>query len=177
MATDKDDDDTRLFRDAVGEVRPVRHDRIEPHRPAVKPNARFRRADEREVLAESLTPTREELERNSGARLRYRTAGISERDLKRLARGDYRIEREIDLHGLTAAAARDALAEFLARAQTDGVRVVRVVHGKGLGSGPRGPVLNSLANRWLQKNAAVLAFVSARIVDGGTGALYVLLRH
>ncbi|MEL7535494.1 MAG: Smr/MutS family protein [Pseudomonadota bacterium] len=169
------DDDSKLFRDTVGHVRPVTTDRVEPFRETVKPEARFRKADDADVLAESLTPSREELEQNAGARLSFHRSSVSQRTMKRLARGEYRIEREIDLHGMTANEARDALAAFIAAAARDGAGAVRIVHGKGLGSGPRGPVLKSLVNRWLRRNDAVLAFVSARIVDGGTGALYVLL--
>ncbi len=82
---------------------------------------------------------------------------------------------EIDLHGLTALQAREALRQFLAEAVQRGLGCVRVVHGKGLRSGPRGPVLKHAVNTWLRKVDAVLAFVSAPRRDGGTGAVYVLL--
>ncbi|MEM1261845.1 MAG: Smr/MutS family protein [Pseudomonadota bacterium] len=175
MANDQDSDD-ELFRRSVADVKPLaNNDRIEPYRPPVRPDARFRRADDADVLAESLSPDREALEQLTGARLSHRRRDVSERTIKRLARGDYRIQSEIDLHGMTAAEAKAALAEFISTASRDGLSAVRVVHGKGLGSGPRGPVLKAVVNRTLRRNAAVLAFVSARLVDGGTGALYVLL--
>ncbi|MEM8982222.1 MAG: Smr/MutS family protein [Pseudomonadota bacterium] len=176
MANDQDDDDDEVFRRSVGDVKPLpQSDRVEPYRPPIRPDARFRRADDADVLAQSLNPDREALEQLTGARLSHRRSDVSERTLKRLARGDYRIQGEIDLHGMTAVEAREALAEFISTARRDGISAVRVVHGKGLGSGPRGPVLKAAVNRALRRNAAVLAFVSARLVDGGTGALYVLL--
>ena len=95
--------------------------------------------------------------------------------LRRLRRGEYRVEREIDLHGLTVAEAKQELRSFLIRALEQHVRCVRIVHGKGLRSGPRGPVLKAAVNAVLRRTGAVLAFVSARPVDGGTGAVYVLL--
>jgi DNA-nicking Smr family endonuclease len=95
--------------------------------------------------------------------------------LRKLRRGEYRVEREIDLHGLTVLEAKQDLKLFLIRALEQHVQCVRVVHGKGLRSGPRGPVLKATVNAVLRRTGAVLAFVSARQADGGSGALYVLL--
>jgi DNA-nicking Smr family endonuclease len=95
--------------------------------------------------------------------------------MRKLRRGQYRVESEIDLHGLTLPEAKQGLREFLARSIYEGRRCVRVVHGKGLGSGPRGPVLKNGVNVVLRRTDAVVAFCSARPVDGGTGAIYVLL--
>ena len=85
------------------------------------------------------------------------------------------MEAELDLHGLTVTEAAEALDAFLAAAISRGLRVLRIVHGKGLRSGHRGPVLKQLVNSTLQRIGAVLAFASAREVDGGTGASLVLL--
>jgi DNA-nicking Smr family endonuclease len=95
--------------------------------------------------------------------------------LRRLRRGEFRIQREIDLHGLTVAEAKLALRQFLIETLEQQVRCVRVIHGKGLRSGHRGPVLKTTVSAVLRRTGAVLAYVSARPVDGGTGALYVLL--
>ena len=95
--------------------------------------------------------------------------------LRKLRRGHWPVGDEIDLHGMTADEAAAATAQFIADARQDGARCVRVIHGKGLRSGPRGPVLKHAVNTWLRKTEAVLAFASARQVDGGTGAVYVLL--
>ncbi|GIX21620.1 MAG: hypothetical protein KatS3mg121_0403 [Gammaproteobacteria bacterium] len=95
--------------------------------------------------------------------------------LRKLRGGRYRIGAELDLHGLRAGEARAALAEFLREARGRGTRCVRIVHGKGRGSGRRGPVLKPLVTDYLARREDVLAFCTARPNDGGSGALYVLL--
>jgi DNA-nicking Smr family endonuclease len=168
-------DEAALFRAAVADVRPLklpaRVARAGTPRP---PRARFRRADEAAVLAESLAPFASDAPAETEGS-RYRRTGVAERTLKRLARGEFAVRAEIDLHGLTRAVAREALAEFLAEAVARRMLCVRVIHGKGLGSGPQGPVLKPAVQQWLRQHACVAAFVAARSVDGGGGALYVLL--
>lgn len=127
------------------------------------------------MLADLLAFDAHDLDVESGDELGYRRDGISESVLRRLRRGEYAIRDEIDLHGMTQDEARAALGAFLAEAMLHDRRCVRVIHGKGRGSGHRGPVLKSAVNRWLRRHAAVAAFCSARRNDGGTGALYVLL--
>ncbi len=95
--------------------------------------------------------------------------------LRKLRRGDYRVQGEIDLHGLTVAEASRRCASFWRQALQRQWRCVRIIHGKGLRSGHRGPVLKGMVGTLLRKSGPVLAFVSARQVDGGTGAVYVLL--
>ncbi len=97
--------------------------------------------------------------------------------MRKLARGGYSVQTEIDLHGMTLDEARPRLADFIDYNAMQGNLCVRVVHGKGLGSGDRGPVLKNAVNRWLRKWDSVLAFTSTRQVDGGTGAIYVLLQR
>ena len=87
------------------------------------------------------------------------------------------MQAEIDLHGMTTSEAQAALRDFMAECAADGLQCVRVVHGKGRGSGPRGPVLKTNVNRWLRRWAIVLAFCTALPRDGGTGAIYVLLQR
>jgi DNA-nicking Smr family endonuclease len=108
--------------------------------------------------------------------LSYRRPGVRDQTLRHLRRGRYPVEDELDLHGLSQAAARDHVAEFIASSSHAGLRCVRIVHGKGYRSGARGPVLKIAVNTWLRRHADVLAFTSARVIDGGTGAVYVLLR-
>jgi DNA-nicking Smr family endonuclease len=108
--------------------------------------------------------------------LSFQRAGVRTQVMRRLRRGQYPVEAELDLHGLNQAAARDRLAEFLAVARDSGRRCVRVIHGKGYRSGARGPVLKTAVDLWLRRHMDVMAFSSARTIDGGTGALYVLLR-
>lgn len=172
---DPKDVDLALFRQAVGDARPLSTDKVDPFVQKPSPEARFRTADEQAVLAESLNPGLDELANNSGERLRFRRDHIPERVLKRLARRHYRVDGEIDLHGLKRDEARPALSQFLAQSRAERRSCVRVVHGKGRGSGPTGPVLKGLVNSWLQRSDMVLAFVSTPANDGGTGAVYVLL--
>ena len=108
--------------------------------------------------------------------LSFQRAGVRIQVMRRLRRGLYPIDDELDLHGLTQSAARNQLADFLARSRDGGLRCVRIIHGKGYRSGARGPVLKTAVNLWLRRHMDVMAFVSARAIDGGTGAMYVLLR-
>jgi DNA-nicking Smr family endonuclease len=108
--------------------------------------------------------------------LSFQRAGVRIQVMRRLRRGLYPIDDELDLHGLSQAAARSELADFIARSRDRGCRCVRIVHGKGHRSGARGPVLKIAVNLWLRRLPDVMAFVSARAMDGGAGAVYVLLR-
>jgi DNA-nicking Smr family endonuclease len=163
-----------LFRAAVADVRPIeRGARIT--RPEPKPRARFRRADEAQVLAESLAPGSPGAALDPGEAESYRRRDVAPATLKRLARGEFAVQAVLDLHGLRRADARLALAEFLAESAALRIGCVRVIHGKGHRSGPHGPVLKPAVERWLREHAMVAAFVSARAVDGGSGALSVLL--
>jgi DNA-nicking Smr family endonuclease len=127
------------------------------------------------VLEESLRDEVIDPALASGEELVFHRPGIQAGVLRKLRRGDYRVQGEIDLHGLSVAEAKQALREFLAQALLRQWRCVRIVHGKGLRSGHRGPVLKGMVSAMLRKVGPVLAYVSARQVDGGTGAVYVLL--
>jgi DNA-nicking Smr family endonuclease len=164
-----------LFRAAVRGVTPLRQSKPAPERVRRRPRAASRRADEASVLAESLSLDASELDVESGDELAWRRPGVPESTLRRLRRGHYAVRDELDLHGLTQDEARHALTAFLAEAGKQERLCVRIIHGKGRGSGHRGPVLKSAVNRWLRRHAVVRAFCSARRNDGGTGALYVLL--
>ena len=169
------DDDRDLFRRAVGDVRRLRSDKAEHEAPRPPARARFRRRDERAVLEESLTNDTDPTELETGEDLVYRHPRLATGSFRRLRRGQYAVQDEVDLHGLTADEAREALAEFINEAGAYGLRCVRVIHGKGLRSGPGGPVIKRRIGRWLRRRNDVLAFCSARPAHGGTGALYVLL--
>jgi DNA-nicking Smr family endonuclease len=168
--------DKELFRAAVRDARPLKTTarivRTVPRRP---PRARIARAERSAVLAESLRQPGPFIDTQPGDELVYRREGIDGLVLRRLRRGDFRVESVIDLHGLTGHAAGSALVQFLAGALAHGQRCVRVIHGKGMRSGPRGPVLKQTVNTLLRRSKHVLAFTSARARDGGTGATLVLL--
>jgi DNA-nicking Smr family endonuclease len=172
---DDEADEARLFQDAVRGVRPLRQRSAAPRPPRVRPHARFTRADRTAVLRESLDTTGADPELAGGEELVFHRPQVQPAVLRKLHRGEYRVQREIDLHGLTVAEAKLALRQFLVAALEQQVRCVRVIHGKGLRSGPRGPVLKATVNAVLRHTGAVLAYVSARQVDGGTGAVHVLL--
>lgn len=119
------------------------------------------------IDADSLLDTDEDLS--------YLREGVAPNTLKKLRRGDWAVQGHLDLHGLTRDEARDAVAVFLRDASKCGWRCVRIVHGKGLGSINRAPVLKVKLRRWLTQSGAVLAYVQARGSDGGAGAVLVLL--
>ena len=169
------DDDLDAFRRAVADVRPLPQRLRVTARTKPRPRARFARAERGDVLEESLViPADTAIE--SGEHLSFRRANVREDLLRKLRRGQFAVEAEIDLHGLGRYAAHEALRQFLNDCVMRGLRCVRVIHGKGLRSGPGGPVLKHVVDHWLRKIENVAAFASARPVDGGTGAVYVLLR-
>ncbi|MGH8141206.1 MAG: Smr/MutS family protein, partial [Steroidobacteraceae bacterium] len=140
----------------------------------------FARAERAEVLRESLglvkgTAGTDLYELQPGDELLFRRVGVPESVLRRLRRGHYRVDSEIDLHGLTVAEAMAQLSAFLREARARDLRCIRIIHGKGLRSGTRGPVLKNSVNALLQRADPVLAFASARPAAGGTGATLVLL--
>ena len=174
-------EDARLFREAVQDVKPL--GRPEPsaghasrglRRP--RPAARFTRADRLAVLEESLRDEVIDPELASGEELVFQRTGIQPAVLRKLRRGDYRVQGEIDLHGLTVAEARQALREFLAQALLRRWRCVRIIHGKGLTSPNREPILKGKVRRWLAQWDDVLAYCEAPRHSGGSGAVIALLR-
>lgn len=174
---DNDDEDERaLFRRAMRDVVPLKHS---PRAPAVRrtqrARARFARAERAAVLSESLGNTADLYEVQPGDELTFRRAGVPQTVLRRLRQGQYRVEAEIDLHGMIVTEAAARLNEFLRAARLHDMRCVRVIHGKGLRSGTRGPVLKNTVNALLRRCDPVLAFASARPAAGGTGATLVLL--
>lgn len=175
MNRNPDEDEARLFREAVRDVKPLAREAParEARRPA--PQARFARADRLAVLQESLHGDVADPALAGGEELVFHRPGLRASILRKLRRGQYRVQAEIDLHGLNVADAKEALREFIASALHQHFRCVRIVHGKGLRSGHRGPVLKSTVSHVLRRIGPVLAYVSARQVDGGTGAVYVLL--
>ena len=174
--TSHDDDDQRAFKEAMRGARPLNHDRAEVARQKPEPKARFRRADEQEVLYESLHGNPDPSLLGSGDELFFARESVAKPIMRKLKRGQYRLESELDLHGLTADQARDALDQFLLECRRHRWHCVRVIHGKGKRSGLAGPILKPSVARWLSRREVVQAFASARPGDGGTGALYVLLK-
>ena len=166
-----------LFARAVGPTQPLRsHGRV-VHPPQPTPPApRQRQRDEAAVLREAIS---DEFDASTllevDEHLSFRRPGIGPDVPTRLRRGEWAVQAEVDLHGLRTDEAREALAQFLREAQRAGLRCVRVVHGKGLGSPGKTPVLKAKVHGWLVQKKEVLAFVQAKPLEGGAGALLVLL--
>ena len=167
-----------LFARAVGVVQPL-PDRKQARLPQVPaaPVAVQRQKDEEAVLRDALS---DEFDvstlLDTDEALSFRRPGIGPDVTHKLRKGDWSIQREIDLHGLRSDEARVALAEFIRLSHRQGLRCVRVVHGKGLGSPGKTPVLKSKVHSWLVQKNQVMAFVQAKPAEGGAGALVVLLK-
>ena len=167
-----------LFSRAVGPVTPLRERNLAlPRRPLPLPLPVQHQLDEQRALQESISDDFDvSTLLDTDDQLSFRRPGIGVEVTHRLRAGHWSIQRQLDLHGLRVDEARAALGEFIRTAHKNGVRCVRVVHGKGLGSPGKNPVLKGRVQRWLVQKHEVLAFVQARPVDGGAGALLVLLQ-
>ena len=171
------EEDRALFREAVAGARPLSQERVhhEPPRPPAIPRQRQR--DEADALSESLTaPASLDIQLEGGEELAFLRPGLARNVLRDLRRGRWVIQDQLDLHGATRTTARELLAQFLALCLKRELRCVRVIHGKGLGSPRREPVLKVLVASWLAHRQEVLAYCQARATEGGAGAVIVLLR-
>jgi len=176
MTDDRHDDDRQLFRKQMKGARPLKQDRVSHPPRRRKPVPQQRRRDEQEVIASLLSDDYDPAEIETGEELIYQRPGIQQRTWRKFRRGQFAIEAELDLHGRVVAEARELVNRFLNDAQAQGKRCVRIIHGKGLGAVDKLPVLKHKVNGWLRQKDAVMAFCSARPNDGGTGAVYVLLK-
>jgi DNA-nicking Smr family endonuclease len=169
--------DLDLFRQAVADARPLpNHGKVLRKQHAPPPYPVQSHLDEHAALKESLSSgwTAQDW-LDSGDEPNFLRPGLSRQVLRKLRSGTWVIQDQLDLHGLDRHQAREALAGFLAHCLRRGVRCVRVIHGKGLGSKNREPVLKTKVKHWLVQRVEVLAYCQARPVDGGSGALVVLL--
>ena len=171
------DEDRALFRQATGDVRRMEDDRAPPVRtrrtPRPRSEAQSGGPDGSRDLAESEWTSNV----GPGDVLSFSRGGVQRRELQRLRRGRLTVEADLDLHGRIVADAVVALDRFLDDSRRCGLRCVRIVHGKGFGSRSGVPIMKAHVDRWLRERSEVLAFCSALPPDGGTGALYVLLRR
>lgn len=170
--------DANLFRLSVGDVALMPAvDKKMPEVAFPEPIARQHIADEQRALAQSLSDEFSiETLLETDDSLSFARPGIGPDTIRKLRKGHWVIQHELDLHGLRSDQAREALAEFLRSACKRGLRCVRIVHGKGLGSINKEPVLKNKVRNWLVQKDEVLAFCLARAVDGGAGAMIVLLK-
>jgi len=167
-----------LFRRAVADVVPLPPgNRADISRPRPRPLARQRLRDEQQVLIDALAdPWDWDAATATGEELLFARPGVPAAAMRKLRRGGWVIRGELDLHGHTGDEARIALATFLNRCIKEERRCVRIIHGKGLGSKNRLPVLKHKLRHWLMQREDVLAFCQARAIDGGAGAVIVLLK-
>ena len=166
-----------IFLQAVKGARPLNVDEIFTEKPKPKPIARQFIRDEKQALRDSLSDSfypAHELE--SGEELLYLRLGQSPDVLSKLRRGFWVVQAQIDLHGLISDEAREYVGEFLGHCKKKNIRCVRIVHGKGLGSRNREPVLKHKLRNWLMQKDEVIAYAQAKPEDGGSGAVIVLLK-
>ncbi len=170
--------DSALFKRAVGQVHTLPEtDRAETRGARPQPIPARRQQDEKAVLQESLSDEFDvESLLETDETLSWRRPEIGIDVVRKLRRGVWALQGELDLHGMRTEEARVQTSGFLRDAQLKGLRCVRIVHGKGLGSPGRQPVLKDKVKRWLVQSDRVLAFVQARADEGGIGALIVLLQ-
>ena len=168
----------QLFSLSVGAITPLRSRNLIDTAPAPIPPLPMQHwLDEERVLRESISDDFDvSTLLDTDDQLSFRRPGIGVEITRRLRSGHWSIQRQLDLHGLRTDEAREALGQFIRHAHKTGLRCVRVVHGKGLGSPGKTPVLKGRVQRWLVQKKEVLAFVQARPMDGGAGALLVLLQ-
>ncbi|MDR9834197.1 Smr/MutS family protein [Herbaspirillum huttiense] len=173
-------EEANIFRNSIGQVAPLRPKVVDkahylPEPPLPIPRQHL--ADEQAALLESLSDefTVDTL-MDSDENLSFARPGVGMDVLSKLRRGNWVIQAQLDLHGYRRDQAREALGEFLRQSRRRGLRCVRVIHGKGLGSVNKEPVLKHKVRNWLAQKDEVMAFCQARAADGGAGALVVLLR-
>ncbi len=171
--------DHTVFEDAMSGVAPLKHDKV--HHDSSKPLIRFRKQIETDdafalEINDTLSDELEVEEVDKEATLSFCRSGIQKSAFRKLRTGSYRISDELDLHGATIKQAKQILVYYLQETvQFEGC-CIRIIHGKGHRSGNNKPVLKNYVNHWLSEHDRVLAFHSCKPKDGGTGAVYVLLK-
>ena len=169
-------DDAAMFRDAVGDVKPVNNDRRAPDPPKKRPIARSAQRDDKAVMEELLEDFSDNELLETGEHLAWTAPGLQKSVLRKLKSGKFAIQAELDLHGHTRQEAKQELQRFIHACRERDYRCMRIIHGRGRKSADREPVLKRALDGWLRQPRQVLAYCSARDNDGGTGAVYVLLK-
>ncbi len=168
--------DSELFRETVGDIKRLDNDRIESSKPLPRPIPKQSQIDDAQVIDEMLSDHYDPMQLDLGDEISFRRPGVQHSVMRKLKRGQYSIGAELDLHGMTIPQARRALVEFLNACRQAQKKCVRIIHGKGRRSSNKGPVLKPMVANWLTQLDDVLAYTTSRPIDGGTGALYVLLK-
>lgn len=172
---DDEENDYALFRQHVADVRPLASKRVTHKRPKPKARAIKREEDDKEVMSSLMESLHDLADIELGDELFYARSDLPGNIIKKLKQGKFSIQDQLDLHQMDRHAAQQSILMFIEEMGRKNKRCIRIIHGKGLGSGHKGPVLKQVTNKVLQKHPNVLAFCSAKAVHGGTGAVYVLL--
>jgi DNA-nicking Smr family endonuclease len=172
----KDEDEIALFHAAMRDVAPLpATDKLVPSSSKVPPVPRKEKYPEQAVTEDTLSD-HISMEIEAGDDWSYVRPGMSHQTLRRLRRGYWGIQDNLDLHGFTRDEARLELSVFLDACAQKKFRCIRVIHGKGLSSKNREPVLKIRIGNWLMQRTEVLAFCQAKPEDGGGGAILILLK-
>ena len=169
-------EDIDLFRRSVGATRPLGNDKTARFQKHPSPRPRVRPDFEDAPAEPGFSDGFDVGNVAAGETLFFARPGVQQRQLQRLRRGQLSIGAELDMHGMTTATARNAISHFITRCRDRHIRCIRIIHGKGYGSKGDAPILKNRLNSWLRQHHDVLAFSSTPDRDGGTGAVYVLLR-
>lgn len=175
-----DDTEVQLFRQAMQNlkgVKPIQCDVVTPEPIKIPAIPRQREQEKLSIRDEMMSDKYDPYDLETGDELIFLRMGVQRSVLRKLRRGYYSVKAELDLHGMIVPEAREAVAYFLYECRINQYRCIRIVHGKGHGSWNKQPILKGKLSRWLQQRDEVLAFCSARQFDGGTGAIYVLLKR
>lgn len=173
---DDNNNNSRSFADLMSSTKRLHTDKITPYRKKIPPIAKQSQADELRVMEELLSFDDEISSFESGDELTFLRNGYPQKILKKLRRGDYAIQEELDLHGCFAEEAKQQVHGFINECAKYNISTVRIIHGKGLHSPDKKPVLKSLILGWLKKNQSIIAVCSTPSNDGGTGAIYALIK-
>ena len=168
-------DDIKLFRQTIVEVETIKYDGVDLSTPKPPPVPNQTILSEQETFNQMANDPFDIPDVEIGDELYFRRSGVQEQIIRKLRRGQFAIESELDLHGMTVNVAKKELNDFLYYCQSTNRRCIRIIHGKGHGSVNKIPVLKNKLNKWLQRYDSILAFCSAPSHDGGTGAIYVLI--
>jgi DNA-nicking Smr family endonuclease len=171
------DEDSKLFRETMADVKPAKPDNKVRHKPASKKTRKNIKL-EKEQQSSTIKDVFSDIDiEDCPDLLEFSRSGVQPSTLKKLRLGKLPVDHTIDLHGMTVNEARKYLLDILGECEIDGSRCIIIVHGKGLSSQGKKPVIKPMVNKWLRELNSVLAFHSAKPADGGRGAVYVLLKQ
>ena len=171
------DEDRALFQNAVGTVKAVKSNTAKITKSPPKPNPIKSHEDDRAVIDELLSDYLNPDDFETAEHLFYAGPGVQKSVMRKLKKGHYAIQDVLDLHGHTVAESKIALITFIRQSRRDRTSCVLIIHGKSRHRAEQAPILKPMVNAWLRSHSGVLAFSSAQPSDGGTGAVYALLRH